>query len=325
MTATTRPPTNTRDFVEALESGDIRRIRKLPKSDLHNHCLMGGRLTLLEKLTGSKIKPFRSTGAGIQDINNWIATSLRQAFQHPQAFETAVRGAFLQARTDGVSVLEMSMDACLPRLFNIPAEKVIGILQQAHRETAPEIEFRPEVGMPRNLPVRIILSCLEPFFSSGYFKSIDLYDDEFAQPVESFREIYRFAKQAGMKCKAHAGEFGDAEFVRRSVEVLDLDAVQHGIGAAGSHEVMKWLAGRGTRLNVCPASNIILRRVRSWKTHPMRILFDHGVKVTVNTDDLMLFRKGNSEQYRELYRCGLFSAPELDEIRMTGISAPQNT
>ena len=94
--------------------------------------------------------------------------------------------------------------------------------------------------------------------------------------------------------------------------------MQHGIGAAQSAEVMIWLADNGIRLNVCPASNIILKRARSYKTHPIRILFDHGVKVTVNTDDVLLFDKGNSEQYLQLCKTGLFSPEELDEIRMNG-------
>ena len=122
-----------------------------------------------------------------------------------------------------------------------------------------------------------------------------------------------------MKCKAHAGEFGTADSVMEAIEVLELDAVQHGIGAAGSSTVMKWLAGLQIPLNVCPTSNIRLKRISSYKTHPIRILFDHGVNVTVNTDDALVFRDGNSEQYRKLYRCGLFTPDELDMIRKNGL------
>ena len=145
---------------------------------------------------------------------------------------------------------------------------------------------------------------------------------EFAQEkgVKNFRELYGFARKQGYKCKAHAGEFGNADSVKESVELLELDAVQHGIGAANSQEVMRWLAENKIQLNVCPASNIVLKRVKSYKTHPIRILFDHGVKVTVNTDDVMLFDKGNSEQYLHLYKCGLFSANELNLIRLNGIA-----
>jgi len=62
-----------------------------------------------------------------------------------------------------------------------------------------------------------------------------------------------------------------------------------------------------------------LKRTKSYKTHPIRILYDNGVKVTVNTDDVMLFGKGNSEQYLQLYKCGLFKPEELDTIRNNGL------
>ena len=108
--------------------------------------------------------------------------------------------------------------------------------------------------------------------------------------------------------------------MRKAVELLGLDEVQHGIGAADSPEVMKWLASNNIRLNVCPESNIKLKRVRSYKTHPIRILFDHGVKVTVNSDDFLLFRAGVTEQLLKLYRNKVFSADELDVIRLNGMS-----
>ena len=77
---------------------------------------------------------------------------------------------------------------------------------------------------------------------------------------------------------------------------------------------MKWLADNKIQLNVCPTSNIKLKRVRSYKSHPIRILFDHGVRVTINTDDALVFGDGVSEQYLKLYQAGVFTTEELDVI-----------
>ena len=238
----------------------------------------------------------------------------------PGAFEQGVRAAFMQAESDGVTVLEMSIDLYLGKMLNIPASEIIATVDKLHREIAPEIIFRPELGFNRSISVRSLMAVFEPFLAFDYFKAIDLYDNESAQPVLNFRELFRFAKQNGFRCKAHSGEFGSAESVRETVELLELDAVQHGIGAADDPDVMRWLAENKIILNVCPASNIGLKRVKSYKTHPIRILYDHGVKVTLNTDDVMLFNKGNSEQFLKLYQCGLFSAGELNEIRLNGLA-----
>lgn len=280
---------------------------------------MGGRLRSMEKFSGRKLEKFRNGTKGVHGINEWLEKVYRPLFDLPGAFKVAVDAAFIQAKSDGVTILEMSLDALMGRLFNIRPEEVVSTFIASHRTIAPGIDFRPELGFSKSLPVRTLLSCFEPYVGMGYFRSIDLYNVEDAQPLENFRELYRFARQMGMKCKAHAGEFGNADSVRKAVELLELDEVQHGIGAAESPDIMKWLSQKGISLNVCPESNISLKRVKSYKTHPIRILFDHGVKVTVNTDDVMLFDVGNSEQYLKLYKSGLFSAEELDVIRMNGL------
>ena len=83
---------------------------------------------------------------------------------------------------------------------------------------------------------------------------------------------------------------------------------------------MRFLADNRIRLNVCPTSNVMLGRVDSLPVHPIRKLFDAGVKVTVNTDDVLMFGQSVSEEFLNLYRAGLFSAAELDRIRRNGLS-----
>jgi adenosine deaminase len=158
--------------------------------------------------------------------------------------------------------------------------------------------------------------CIE----TGLFYSMDLYSDENVYPPETFKSLFKQAKNSGMKLKAHAGEFGDAEQVRHTVEVLELEAVQHGIGAADSPEVMKWLSRNRIMLNICPTSNVMLGAVDSLGSHPLRKLFDHGVSVSINTDDLMIFGQSVSEEYLNLYRAGVFSAQELDGIREAALT-----
>ena len=291
----------------------------MPKSDLHNHCLLGGKRSFIEKFYGKKFQNFNAAQPGIGDLNRWIGDELRPFFQLPDAFEKAVEAAFVQAKFDGVTVLEMSIDVTFGSIFHVSPGRIAAVLKFYHEAVAPGIDFRPELGFPRNRSLHTLLSCFEPFPDLNYFKSIDLYDDEFAQPIANFRELCRFARSRGMKCKAHAGEFGSADSVKEAVETLELDAVQHGIGAAASPGVMKWLADHNIVLNVCPTSNIKLKRVRSYKTHPIRILYDHGVKVTVNTDDALVFGDGVSEQFLKLHKSGTFSADELNQIRLNGL------
>lgn len=294
-------------------------FRKMPKSDLHNHALLSGKRSVIERFYGKKLARFRQLGGGITGLNQWIRNEFRPFMMLPGAFEKAVEAAFLQAQADGITRLEMSIDVTFGRTFGILPATIVKTLHHYHQAVAPEITFFPELGFPRTLPLHVLMADFEKFPEFDYFRSIDLYDDENARPASAFKDIYRYAQRLGMKCKAHAGEFGSADSVREAIETLELDAVQHGIGAAESPEVMRWIARQGVPLNVCPTSNIRLNRVRSYRTHPIRILFDHGVKVTVNTDDALVFGDGNSKQYFKLMRSGVFSLSELEQIRINGL------
>ena len=117
----------------------------------------------------------------------------------------------------------------------------------------------------------------------------------------------------------HVGESGSAEDVEAAIETLGLDEVHHGINAANSPRVMKLLADRKITLNICPTSNIMLNYVNSYKDHPIKILVENGVPVTINTDDLLVFNSSVDEEYFRLYEAGTLSAKQLDEIRLWGI------
>ncbi len=310
---------NTVTAMAEYSIADLRYFRSLPKSDLHNHGLLGGRKSHLEKYLGRKIKPFRMEKDGIASLNRWIREEVRPFFDLPAALEKALTASFRQAKIDGISLLEMSIDVSIPAILGISARQVADVLNFCHSTVAPQIDFRPEVGFPRNQDPAFLMRCFEPFLLTGYFVSIDLYDDEGAGSPESFRNIYRVARAAGLKCKAHAGEFGSAGSVRETAEILELDAIQHGIAAADSPEVMKWLAQAQLPLNICPTSNIRMQRVRRYCSHPIRTLFDHGVIVTINTDDVTAFGDGVSEQYLKLLKAGVFSREELEIIRKNGL------
>jgi adenosine deaminase len=148
-----------------------------------------------------------------------------------------------------------------------------------------------------------------------------LYGNETAQPPDAYREIYSEARKSGLKLKAHAGEFSGPEYVAKTMDILQVDEIQHGIGSATSQRLMRRLHREGIRLNVCPSSNVALGVVRDIAHHPIRTLVDNGVKVTINTDDLMIFGQSVSQEYLLLYQSGVLKAEELDGIRREGLTS----
>lgn len=88
--------------------------------------------------------------------------------------------------------------------------------------------------------------------------------------------------------------------------------------AAESEKTMKLILKNDIRLNICPQSNISLGSVKNIAVHPIRKLFDHGIKLTINTDDLLLFNATITDQYMELINNKIFSLDEIEVIRNNG-------
>ena len=161
---------------------------------------------------------------------------------------------------------------------------------------------------------------VERILSKKWFCSLDLCGDENGDSVRVFEGLYRMARSKGLVLKAHVGEFGTADDVWEAVEVLGLDEIHHGIASVKSPQLLHWLADHGICLNICPASNIKLGLVGAYESHPIRKIYDSGVNITINTDDLLIFDVSVSQEYLHLYNKGVFTAKELDEVRLFGLT-----
>jgi adenosine deaminase len=307
-------------FQAALERGDPEALRRFPKADLHNHFFCGGNRALVSQWAGYDIAPLDRKLASMAEMDEWVQSRFGRLFAGAPGRLKAFEATLVQARLDGVTRLDTGESVWAITLHDNSAAALTDALKGVHARVAPGIEWIAQLDLARHVEVPVQIRRLEPFLGLGFYRTLDMSGDELAQPVEAFKPLYRMAKAAGLRLKAHVGEWGDASSVQRAVEVLELDEVQHGIAAAESKAVMRFLADHRIRLNVCPTSNVMLGRVDSLAAHPIRRLYDAGVRVTVNTDDVLMFGQSVSEEFLNLYRAGLFSAAELDRIRHDGLS-----
>ncbi|WP_304169089.1 hypothetical protein [Phenylobacterium aquaticum] len=308
------------DFQAALEAGDLAGLRACPKADLHIHAVMGGDRDFIRERTGRDIAPLEGVLGSMDEMHAWVDDTTGGVFRGAAGRALAFEATFVQAVKDGVTRIEVGEDVWGITQQDGTPGAVWRMLTQAHAAYGAQIDWVPQMGLSRHCPYAALDWWMTPLLGLGTFKTIDLSGDEFAQPIEVFVPLYRKAKAAGLKLKAHVGEWGTADDVWRAVELLELDEVQHGIAAADSPQVMRMLADAGVRLNLCPTSNLKLGRVARMADHPIRRLYDAGVRVTVNTDDPLMFGNGVSQEFLALFQAGVMTAAELDAIRIEGLS-----
>ncbi len=302
-------------FAAALKDGDLPRLRAAAKADLHCHSILGAGLPGIRAWAGTDIADPPARMASFDEMRAYTRAELYPFIRNRAGFEHTAEQALGEAAADGVRVLEMSLDVDFSRFYRTGIPGYLDFIIGLCGRTRSLIDFRPEIGVSKNrdpsLQVRLARECVE----SGVFRSIDLYGNEDAQEPEAYSELFRGAARRGLKLKAHVGEFGDAALVERTLRVLGLNEVQHGVSAAGSPRLMQILRAERIRLNVCPGSNIALSVARDLATHPIRILARAGVRVSVGSDDKMVFGKSVTEEYLGLYQAGTLEAEELDAIR----------
>lgn len=307
-------------FAEALAAGDAAAIRRAAKADLHSHLYFAAPIAEVERWLGHAIERAPPRMDGLDGMRAYARQAINPYMDNWTAFEFAAPAAVRHARRDGVVLLETSFDIWAVRHHPDGLRGLTAFAASLASRFRGQVDLRPELGFSRSYVSKDeLMTSLSEAIETGVFRSIDMYAYEEDCEPEQVRWIYEKARSHGMKLKAHVGEFGDADEVKRTVEILQLDEVQHGIAAAESTDVMHWLADHRIRLNVCPTSNVMLGAVGDLESHPIRRLYDHGVDVTINTDDLMIFGQSVSDEYLNLYRAGLFTADELEAIRLRSL------
>lgn len=108
---------------------------------------------------------------------------------------------------------------------------------------------------------------------------------EVGNPAAPYREQFARARSMGLRSLPHAGETEGADSVAQAVIDLGADRVGHGVRCLEDPAVVDLLIERGTMLEVCPTSNLLLGVVDSLEAHPLPDLQAAGLRVCVNTDD----------------------------------------
>ncbi|MEQ7123308.1 adenosine deaminase [Actinopolymorpha sp. B11F2] len=136
-----------------------------------------------------------------------------------------------------------------------------------------------------------------------------------------FRRHFTLAREAGLASVVHAGETTGPASVWSAIHDLGAARIGHGIGAVSDPRLLDHLRERRITVEMCPTSNVRTRAVASWEVHPLPRFLDHGVPVTLSTDDPGMFgAQLNDEYVRAATVFGLTQA-ELVQIARTGVRA----
>ncbi len=136
-----------------------------------------------------------------------------------------------------------------------------------------------------------------------------------------FAYAFDMAREAGLHLTCHAGEWGGPDMVADTIKDLKVARIGHGINAAKDPELVRQIADQGIVLEVCPGSNVVLKAVDGWDSHPIKHLRDAGVKVTVSTDDPPFFHTTMTNEFEMLHKTFGWDLADFKALNTNAIEA----
>jgi adenosine deaminase len=210
--------------------------------------------------------------------------------------------------------------------------KLVGLSDEEHIDGIVRgiDDARAETG----IEARILISCVrnfgvEPALRVAHYAAERLHPyivgfsmagDEENYPPAAYAEAFQVAADAGLGCTVHAGEWGGPESVRQGLG-LPVARIGHGVRSIEDPDLVEELAERGTVLEVCPTSNVVLGLYPSYEEHPLPRLMEAGVRVTLGSDDPPYFGASIGGEYAICRERLGFDDGTLRAITRTAIEA----
>ncbi len=295
-------------------------IQALPKTETHLHIEGALPFELLQRVRPEFRQPPASWARDFKfrDFAHFEEELLAMAFSWyttPERYHEAAKIIFAGHLRQNVRYVETSFASGVVEFLGLDGKEVLAAIRAA---VPAGLEVRVFLGIHHNGAGPKMLPVLDQALGWRDLAGIDLHGTE-DFPIEPWTAPYwAAARKAGKKTKAHAGEFLGAAFVRRILDELLPDRIEHGVRAAEDPSLLAEIKRRGVALDVCPISNHKLMPGVTLETHPIRALFDAGVTVTVSTDDPISFGSTITDEYVALAeRCG-FSRQELARLAKNG-------
>ena len=292
---------------------------KMPKAELHLH--LEGAVepeTLHEMDPSTPMEELRAIYS-YADFNGFLKAfaAVGKRLRTPGDYALATRRLLERLEAENVRYAEIMLAA--------------GVILWKGQDFEPVFEAVREAALGSRVQVRWILDAVRQFGAEQAMQvaewaaertgrgvaAFGIGGSEERGPAEWFTEVFAFARSAGLRLTAHAGETGDPESIRAALR-LGVERIGHGIAAAGDPELMRELRERDIPLEISITSNLVTGVVKRLEDHPVRRLFDAGVPIVLNTDDPAMFGCTLTGEFRLAARQFGFSEGELRGIAENG-------
>jgi adenosine deaminase len=276
-------------------------IRQIPKAELHVHIEGTFEPELMFEIAQrNKVSiPYSSVEevrkayqfGNLQDFLD-IYYAGAAVLQHEQDFYDLTMAYLRKAKEDNIVHTEIFFDPQTHTERGIDFKTVIAGIHKALLEGENRLGITSGLILCflRHLSEESALKTLEEALPyKEWITAVGLDSSEMGNPPSKFQKVFEKAAEKGFLTVAHAGEEGNAEYVKEAIDVLKIDRIDHGNSSLDDPNLVKEIIDKGLALTVCPLSNLKLQVVKSPDLHPLKKMLELGMMATVNSDDPAYF------------------------------------
>lgn len=294
-------------------------ILDLPKAELHVH--LEGSVepeTLHELDPATAVENFRALYE-YEDFDAFLKAFgvIGKCLRTPEAYGLITRRLLERLHAQNVRYAEIIVAA--------------GVVLWKEQEFAPVFDAIAAAAAQSPVETRFILDAVRQFGTEQAMQvarlaaerldrgvvAFGIGGSEERGPADWFTDVFAYAKSAGLRLTAHAGESTGPESIWAALR-LGAERIGHGIAAIRDPALLCHLRERDIPLEISITGNLVTGVVARLEDHPVRRLFDAEVPIVLNTDDPAMFRCSLVGEYRLAADVFGFSEAELRRIAGNG-------
>src|SRR4029077_19622392 len=160
-------------------------------------------------------------------------------------------------------------------------------------------------------------SSLEMAELAGAYKGrgvvgFDLAGAEYDQPAKHHKHALPLVRANNINVTIHAGEAYGPESIAQAVHVCGAHRIGHGCRLRENGDLLHYVNDHRIPLECCPSSNVQTGAIRDLASHPLKLYYNLGLRVTVNTDNRLVT---DTTVSKELWLCHTQMGLDLADIR----------
>lgn len=280
-------------------------FRQLPKTDLHVH--LDGSLRLATILDLARVHHVtlpstdadtlrtamnlgRNCGSLVEYLKAFDVTL--QVMQHEDALYRVAYELAEDAARENVRYMEVRYSPMLHTRLGLKitsvVEAVLAGLRAAHDTLG--VESNVILCGIRNISSESSLEMAElaVAYKGRGVVGFDLAGAEYDHPAKHHKQAFQLVRDNNINCTIHAGEAYGPESIAQAIHVCGAHRIGHACRLREDGDLLHYINDHRIPLECCPSSNVQTGAVRDLASHPLKLYFNLGLRVTINTDNRLV-------------------------------------